>query len=90
MTYGIEDVAERYGVHPSTVKTWIRNKELRAVCVSKNPNSKKPRFCITSEALAEFEAARSTQPAVPTVVTHRRQKERATLPVGDYTKFYEE
>ncbi len=59
MTYTIAQVAEHLGVHPDSVRDLVRSGELAAFNASVNPNGSKPRYRITSEALAGFEARRS-------------------------------
>ena len=54
-------VADRYGVDPSTVIAWIRNGELRGIDVSRR-GAKRPRYRVDPVALVEFEAKRSATP----------------------------
>lgn len=61
----VKEVADLWGVTSETVLNWIRASELAAVNVSRSLRSKKPRFRITCEALAAFEAARSATPPPP-------------------------
>jgi excisionase family DNA binding protein len=42
-TVSVKDVAERYGVTPHTVLSWIASGELRAVNVGRRAGAKKPR-----------------------------------------------
>jgi hypothetical protein len=57
--FTIHDIRQRYGVTIQTVLGWIRSGELRAVNVSRHPESRKPRWRISEEALAEFERDRT-------------------------------
>lgn len=49
-----EEVAQKYGVKVITVWTWIREKKLRAIKISKL-------YRITPQDLAEFEESRKTK-----------------------------
>lgn len=60
-TYVVRDIAERYAVDQSKVRTWIRSGELRAIDVSTNCGGR-PRYRITPSGLAEFEAKRAVVP----------------------------
>jgi transposase len=80
-TYTVAEVAARYRVRIATVATWIRAGELKAVNVSRSARSKKPRFRISNEALAAFEAAR-TPTAAPVQKRARRPKR------GGVVEFY--
>jgi excisionase family DNA binding protein len=79
-TYSVRDLCERYAVSEHTVLTWINRGELRAVNVGRRPGAKKPRWRITQEALAAFEALRTPTPLRPRV---RRKKRPA-----DVVEFY--
>jgi excisionase family DNA binding protein len=61
----IRDICERYGVTEHTVLGWIRSGQLRAVNVGRSPGAKKPRWRISEQALADFEAARTSAPPAP-------------------------
>lgn len=80
MTLTINEVAERYGVTPATVRQWARAGELISFSVSRTPGSKKRRLRFTQEALAIFESSRQVSPALPT----RKRKQRRT----DVIEFY--
>ena len=75
-TLSVRDVCERYGVTEHTVLQWIKSGELRAVNVGRSPGSKKPRWRITAEALAQFELGRET--TAPPAKT-RRPKRKANV-----------
>ena len=81
-----QQTADQLGVSESTIRKWIRTEELRAVCISKNPNSKKPRFKIEPDAVTEFLQARSTRP--PAAVTAPTKYPIKTP--TDYVRHYEE
>jgi hypothetical protein len=66
------ELARRFGVGIRKVLDWIRGGELRAVNVASDLR-KRPQWIITTEAVAEFEAARASQPAPR--VQRRRKKE---------------
>jgi excisionase family DNA binding protein len=63
--FTVNAVAERYAVTEHTVLAWIGRGELRAVNVGRRPGGKRPRWRVTPEALAAFEAARTPAPALP-------------------------
>jgi hypothetical protein len=65
-------VASRYGVTEAAVLAWIRSDELRALNVGRKPGSKKPRWRVSEQALAEFEAGRVVTPLVPRARRRRR------------------
>jgi excisionase family DNA binding protein len=71
----IRDICERYGVSEHTVLGWIRAGELRAVNVGRSPGARKPRWRISEQALADFEAARTTTPPPPRTRRGQRQPE---------------
>jgi excisionase family DNA binding protein len=79
-----EQVAELTGRHPSTVKQWIKDGRLAAYSLSKSATSKRPRYRITPEALAEF---RKPQPVGPVVAKKRARRQQVS---GDYVRHYEE
>lgn len=68
----IRDLCERYGVSEHTVLAWIKSGELRAINVGRRSGGKKPRWRITPEALATFEALRTHDPPPPRT---RRKKQ---------------
>jgi len=51
-------LAKRFGVKPSTVLRWIRDGELRAVDVSRQPGVGRPRFRIDEADVVAFENRR--------------------------------
>jgi hypothetical protein len=68
--YKPRDLCRRWRVGLEKVMGWIRRGELRALDLSSS-RSGRPRFVVTPEALAEFEARRATTPTPKTV---RRKK----------------
>jgi excisionase family DNA binding protein len=80
MTYTVKQICERFGVRPHTVLAWIGAGELAAMNVGRKLAGKKPRWRVTAEALAAFEAARTAAPPAPRA-TRRR-------PVSDVIQFY--
>jgi excisionase family DNA binding protein len=72
MTYDVKDLCERFGVGEHTVLGWIRRGELKAINVGRNPEGR-PRWRITPEALAAFEALRTPAPAAPRARPRRKQ-----------------
>lgn len=69
----VRDVCDCYSVGEHTVLGWIRSGELRAVNVARSPDSKKPRWRITTESLAAFELRRTTNPPPPPTRRRRQQ-----------------
>ncbi|MFO0821635.1 MAG: helix-turn-helix domain-containing protein [Gemmataceae bacterium] len=66
----IRDITERFNVNDATVRMWIRRGELAAINVGRAPGKARARWRITPQALAEFEARRSTgQPQQPQQMT---------------------
>jgi hypothetical protein len=78
-TYGIRDLCERFAVGEHTVLAWIRLGDLRAIDVSRI-RGRRPKWRVSAEALAEFEAARTPAPSPP----QPRQKKQA----ADVITFY--
>jgi hypothetical protein len=75
------DIAERYGCRDSKVIGWIKSGELRAIDTSSRRGAK-PRWKISPEALAAFEAARASQPAPATPA--RKQRRQPAAHVMDF------
>jgi excisionase family DNA binding protein len=71
-TLSPDDVARQYGVTVPTVLAWIHSGELRALNVSRNAASKKPRWRVTLAALERFEQVRTATPQ-PQPSRRRRQ-----------------
>lgn len=71
MTFDLKQAAEKLGVTPRTVATWIALKELRAFNAAR-VRGERPRWRVTSEALDEFIASRSSAPA-PTIKSRRKK-----------------
>jgi transposase len=67
----VADVARRYRVSPDKIRAWIRRGELRAINTA-DALSGKPRFVVTTDALAEFEKRRTT---TPTPKPQRRKRQ---------------
>ncbi len=65
-------VAERFGIDPEKVRAFIDSGELRAINVAAKRCSR-PRWRISPDALADFEASRSATP--PPTVTRRRRRD---------------
>ena len=63
-------LAKRFGVKPSKIVRFIRAGELRAIDLAA-AGSKRPRFRISPEAVAEFERRRSAAP-LPRPIRRRR------------------
>jgi Helix-turn-helix domain len=63
--FTVQDVQRRYNVTVHTVLGWIRSGELKAINVGRRLGAKKPRWRITTEALAAFELTRTPTPPPP-------------------------
>jgi predicted site-specific integrase-resolvase len=72
------EVAHQFQVKPGTVSAWIRNGTLRAVDVSER-RSKRPRWRISPESIAEFLAVRSSRPSAPPTSRHRRPRKQEAV-----------
>lgn len=72
MTYSVKQISERFETGEHTVLRWIRNGELSAVNVAREPGGK-PRWRITPESLQTFELLRSATPIEP---APRRRRNR--------------
>jgi hypothetical protein len=72
MTYDVRDLCNRFAVNEHTVLRWIHSGELRAINVGVAPGKKKPRWRVTAEALAAFEALRTPSPPPPRSKRRRR------------------
>ena len=79
-TFSVKDICERYAVSEHTVSGWIKSGQLRAFSVSRRLDTKKPRYRVSAEALAEFEAARTPTPPQP----RAKRRKRST----DVIEFY--
>ncbi len=71
------DVAKIYGVSPDTVRLWISQGHLQAVSISK-VGSKRPRYRIEADALAEFDRKRAAK-VIPPAVPQKRRSKKADL-----------
>lgn len=67
----VKQLAEYYSVKMDTVLGWIHSGQLKAINVA-SVGSKRPRFRITDESVAEFELSRRT--VSPPKVERRRKK----------------
>ncbi len=79
-TLTVQDVADRLRVDPAKITRRIRAGELRALNVA-NPGSRRPRYRIDPDALAEFEESISAATTSSTPPAQRRRK-KSTLPAG--------
>lgn len=71
MTFGVKDLCERFAIGEHTVLGWIKRGELRAIDVSRRQGGR-PKWRITTDALAAFEQLRTPTPPLPR--TRRRQR----------------
>jgi|GEM_PF-1092265 len=70
-SFSLEEIAEKLSVDARTVRSWIANGELRAVNVSRNQQSKKPRLRIMEDDVTNFLTLRSV--AATEKVTRRQR-----------------
>lgn len=73
-SYTLADIAELLGVSVRTVETWIAARELRAVCVSRDRTSRRPRWRVVQTDLDAFMAGRATDQGADRQPRRRRQK----------------
>jgi hypothetical protein len=71
-TLSPSEIAKRYACDTHKVLGWIRRGELRALNVATTAGGR-PRWRITEEALAVFEASRAVAP-LPRLTRSRRKK----------------
>ncbi len=80
----VRDIRKRFGVAEATVLGWIKSGELKATNVGREPGKKKPRWRVSAESLAAFEALRAS--GSPVGAPSRKRK--AKRPAGDVIEFY--
>jgi hypothetical protein len=68
------ELAKEWGIDPSTILAHIRAGRLRAFSTSP-PGTKRPRWKIPPEAVAEFEATHAAQTPVKPVRSTRRRRD---------------
>ena len=73
-TLSTDEVAEALNVSVRTVDEWINSGELRAVNVSRNRNSRKPRRRVREADLEEFLAGREVNASGPARRKQRPKK----------------
>ena len=73
----VKELCERYDVNEHTILGWIRSGELKAINVGRRQGAKKPRWRITSEAIAAFELSRT--PALHVQRARRRKQSTDTI-----------
>jgi excisionase family DNA binding protein len=69
----VSDLMARFGVNETTVLGWIHSGELKAVNVGRRAGLKRPRWRVSAEAVAAFEAARTATPTPTARATRRRR-----------------
>jgi hypothetical protein len=72
--FTVKDLQERYEVTEKTVLSWIHSGELKALQLGRKLGSRKPRWRVTPEALAAFEALRAFTPRAEPIKAPRRKK----------------
>jgi excisionase family DNA binding protein len=75
MTYGVQELRQRFGVGEHTVLQWIHSGELRAINVSRKPSGR-PKWRVTKEALDAFVLLRTPTPPAPRA---QRRKQAANV-----------
>ena len=68
-------LAKEWGVSPDKVVAFIRSGELRAIDISSNRGSPRPRYLIDIDDLRAFEAARAVIPPQPKTKRRRRRRD---------------
>jgi hypothetical protein len=66
-------LAKLWQCKPSKIITWIRNGELEAINMARDPGGR-PRYRITPEAIKKFEQRRTAQPAPKQPRRYRKPK----------------
>jgi excisionase family DNA binding protein len=79
-SYTLAELAEQYTVSLRTVETWVASGELRAVNVSRDRTSRKPRLRVLQCDLDAFLAGRATDAAA----VHQPRRKRARLDVEQF------
>jgi hypothetical protein len=82
----VEATADFLKVSTKTVRAKIKSGELVGKCVSRDPNSLRPRYVVTAEALAAYLRQGLTAPLQATGASRRRNRTEPT----SYEKVYEE
>ncbi len=76
-SYSLPELAEECAVSPRTIEAWIASGELRAINVSRNRSSRKPRLRVLQSDLDAFFAGRATnQQSTTDQQTARRPRQR--------------
>ncbi len=76
MTHTLEAISKHLGVSLRTVQEWISAGELRAINVSRNRSSRKPRLRVLDSDLEAFLAGRAVGAEQPR--TRRRRRATST------------
>ena len=85
------EIAATMRVNTTTVSAWIRRGELPAIIISKNPDSKKPRYRVWEEDFKAFLARRTAQAEVkqlPPIKRRRRRQPPEGYGVGVNGEFF--
>jgi hypothetical protein len=80
-TFTVRQLCDRYCVGECTVLGWIARGDLAALNCGRAPGKKKPRWRVTPEALAAFEAARTQIPPAA-----RAPRRRSAAPLVEFIK----
>ena len=78
--FTVADLAERWRVGPDKIRAMIQRGELRAIDLA-TVGSRRPRWRVSPEAVATFEAARASGANKPQQSTPRARR-RPTRPTG--------
>jgi hypothetical protein len=70
------DLAKEKGIKVATIRYWCRTGQLRCMNVSRDPDTKKPRYLITDEDWAVFERSRQVTPVAKTAKTETTSRPR--------------
>ena len=70
-------LAELWGVSPDKIIGFIRSGELRAIDISSNRGSVRPRYLIDKKDIESFELARAVVPPAPRTKRRRLRRDPA-------------
>lgn len=77
-SYALAEIAESLGVCVETVARWVASGEMRAVNVSRDRRSRKPRLRVLQADLDQFLSARATDHGAELQPLKRRRRVEVT------------
>ncbi len=70
-------LGKMWGISPDKIVAWIRSGELKAIDVSLNRGSVRPRYLIDRRDIESFELSRAVVPPSPKAKRRRRRRDPA-------------